>query len=220
MNVGKLKAYESEFLSRYPDGFYSPELEELGKKHKMDKMVVLAEGLFKEEAFDKPEQFCSQLIKLVTASSMVSLFEKPKFRDGINAMTYEEREALTAALKELFYGDEGKGFEAYVACLHAKRLAKWPLVTAPLAYFRPHSEVFVKPTTVKGIIKHLELEGMTYSPSPSYGFYCAYRAAVNEMKTLVDPTLSPSNAAFSGFLMMVMEEPVPKRKSSHDKGVI
>ncbi len=206
MNIEKLKLFESQFLMRYPDGFYSPEMIEIGKKHKMDKMVTLAQTSFQDDSFENPEMVISQLIKLVSQSSMVSLFEKPKFRDGINAMSNEERELLSEALKMLLYGDEAEGFKLFTDCLYQKRLAKWPLVTACLAYFRPDTEVFVKPTTVKGIIKTLELEGVEYHPSPSYEFYKAYRDIINELKGHVDVSLAPNNAAFSGFLMMFIGE--------------
>lgn len=206
MNIEKLKRFESQFLMRYPDGFDSPEMVELVKKHKMDKLIALAQTSFKVEAFEDPETICKQLVKLVCQSSMVSLFEKPKFRDGIQAMSYDEREALSEALKNLLYGNEEEGFNQFVGCLYMKKLAKWPIVTASLVYLRPNTEILVKPTTVKGIIKTLELEDLVYKPSPSYDFYNRYREAINKMKTLVDPSLAPSNAAFSGFLMMFIEE--------------
>jgi hypothetical protein len=60
----------------------------------------------------------------------------------------------------------------------------------------------VKPTTAKGIIRKLELDHLIYNPRPSWAFYEAYRETINEMKTRVHPSLSPNNAAFTGFLMM------------------
>jgi hypothetical protein len=69
------------------------------------------------------------------------------------------------------------------------------------AYFRPQVEVFIKPTTAKGIIETIELNHLQYKPTPTWNFYREYRTAINEMKYLVDPSLSPSNIAFTGFLM-------------------
>jgi hypothetical protein len=46
---------------------------------------------------------------------------------------------------------------------------------------------------------------LVYKPTPTWDFYTAYRDLINHAKTQVDSSLSPSNAAFSGFLMMAME---------------
>jgi hypothetical protein len=81
-------------------------------------------------------------------------------------------------------------------------MAKWTLMSITPVYFKPEDEVFVKPTTAKGIIKYLELDELDYKPQPSWGFYSLFRDTINELKTRVDPGLSPSNAAFTGFLMM------------------
>ena len=71
-------------------------------------------------------------------------------------------------------------------------------------YFRPEEEVFVKPNTVKAIIKSLELPDLDYRPTPSWEFYAEFRRQVMEMKTLVDPSISTNNAGFTGFLMMTL----------------
>jgi hypothetical protein len=70
------------------------------------------------------------------------------------------------------------------------------------AYSAPSKEVFVKPTTAKGVIKHSEVEDLLYKPAAIWAFYTAYRMLINRSKKKVDKRLSPSNAAFSGFLMM------------------
>ena len=85
------------------------------------------------------------------------------------------------------------------------KLAKWPLLTAIPFYFRPDTEVFMKPTTVKGVIVAFELEGLRYSPTPSHAFYVTYRDRIMAMKKLLSSDLSPDNAAFCGFLMMSIE---------------
>ena len=50
--------------------------------------------------------------------------------------------------------------------LKAGKLAKWSLITICPVYFRPQQEVFVKPTTVKGVIAHFELDELQYRPQP------------------------------------------------------
>jgi len=91
---------------------------------------------------------------------------------------------------------------AEVDILAEGKLAKWRLVTICLLYYRPDREVFVKPTTTKNVIRQFELDGLVYSPRPSWNFYSDYRDAIEAMKSQVSPTLSPNNAAFTGFLMM------------------
>ena len=202
MNIKRLKEAEKKFLKKYPGGFGHPEMERLAKKHQPEKMATLARESFAKARFDDPHEIVAGMIRVVTRSSMVSVFEKPKFRDFAKALDSTGQEKMALALKELLHGKEATGFEDFVAILKRRKLAKWPLVTVHLAYYRPKKEVFVKPTTTKGIIRHFEVEGLEYSPTPTYAFYKKYRSLINKMKKQVDASLSPSNAAFSGFLMM------------------
>jgi len=204
VNIQRLKQVESEFLSQYPKGFNSPEMKEIVKKHKPDKMFKLAQESFEEYKFDNPEFIISKMIELVSKSSMVSLFEKPKYRDYIKSLSYEEKEAYSDFLKEFLHGNEELGFNGMVEILDQIKLAKWTLVSVFGAYYRPTKEIFVKPTTTKNIIAYLELDDLVYRPRPSYDFYKTYRAYINKMKKQVDKSLSPSNAAFTGFLMFSM----------------
>lgn len=41
---------------------------------------------------------------------MVYLIEKPKFRDAVKAMLFEDKEMLAIGLKEFLHGDEERGF--------------------------------------------------------------------------------------------------------------
>ena len=75
-------------------------------------------------------------------------------------------------------------------------------MTIVMHHYRPQVDVFVKPTTTKNVIRQFELDDLVYRPRPSWGFYAAYRDAISEMKRHVHPSLSPNNAAFTGFLMM------------------
>jgi len=88
--------------------------------------------------------------------------------------------------------------------LKREKLVKWSLMTVCQTYFHPQQDVFVKPTTVKGVIEYFELENLQYRPTPSWAFYEAYRSAFLDMKARVDKSLSPTNAAFSGFLWMTI----------------
>ncbi len=206
MNEARLQAAEHDFLIRYPNGFQSPEMVKIGKKHNVDKLVVQAQEAFAPEQFAHAQQVAEMMVKLVSRSSMVSMFEKPKFRDYVKAMTHDEREALAYSLKDILHGDKEYGFNIMLDLLRPVKLAKWSLMTILPAYYAPLDEVFVKPTTAKGIIKNFELQGLQYKPTPSWAFYVKYRRQILEMRGKVDPSLSPNNAAFSGFLMMSMME--------------
>lgn len=206
LNIETLKQAEARFLARYPDGFDNPEIQQIGKKHKMDAMVAFTQGAFSKKAFRDTEKICEDMVKAVGRSSMVSMFEKPKFRDFIKRLSPNEKQFFADALKKLLHGKQEAGLEAMVDLLATEKIAKWSLVSVIPAYFSPDDEVFVKPTTVKAVIKELELAELIYKPRPSWTFYQAYRKVVNEAKQYVDKSLSPSNAAFSGFLMMTLKE--------------
>lgn len=206
MNTQRLKEAVDSFYARYPGGFQHPEMQKIAKKHRMGKMNDLAAELFEPSRFDDPESLSASFVKLVSSSSMVSVFEKPKFRDYVAGLNEADKNALTASLREILHGDQQSGFQAMVDLLEQSKLAKWTLVTVVPAYYRPTSEVFIKPTTVKNIIKYFELPDLVYRPRPDYDFYRRFRGHLMEMKELVPDDLKPGNAAFSGFLMMSIPE--------------
>jgi len=201
MNTKTLKAAERKFLLQYPGGFKHPEMVELGKKHKMERLEALAKESFAKKNFNDPQYILDEAVKLVGRSTMVSMFEKPKFRDYAKAMRAQDKEVITEALLELLHGKEKAGFELFVDQLMKKRLAKWPLATVVQAYYRPQKEVFVKPTTAKLIIEKLELD-LEYRPTPTWEFYRKFRQTIKEIKAKSKPNLAPNNPAFCGFLMM------------------
>jgi len=205
MNLKKLKQAEETFLKQYPGGFNNPEMVAIGKKHRVDKMVIMTQEGFSKVNFKTSDTILENMIKVTSRSSMVSVFEKPKFRDFANSLILQEKEAFVSGLKERLYGKEQQGFEIMLDVLKSGKLAKWPLITVFPAYFFPQTDVFVKPTTTKGIIEFFELKSLQYKPTPTWAFYEEYRAVINEMKSKVDPCLSPYNAAFSGFLMISLE---------------
>lgn len=206
MNLKKLKQAETAFFEQYPGGFANPEMIEIRKKHKLDKMIQLTQESFVKRNFKLPELIAENMIKVVTRSSLISVFEKPKFRDFVRSLSPDHKKSLAQGLEELLHGNEQLGFETVVEVLKNGKLAKWSLMTICQTYYRPQVEVFVKPTTVKGIIEYFEIKNLHYKPTPTWAFYNEYRELINEMKTKVDPSLSPYNVAFSGFLMRTMEE--------------
>jgi hypothetical protein len=204
MNLAKLKEAEKNFFEIYPGGFKHPEMEKIGKKHKMEKVVTFTQESLAIDKFENAETVLEDMIKIVSRSSMVSLFEKPKFRDFARALNKNEAEQLVNGLKTFLYDNEELGFNLMLEILQKGKLAKWSLISVWAAYFRPEKEVFVKPTTAKGVLKYFDVEGMIYKPAPTYAFYVSYRELINSMKENVDKSLAPNNAAFSGFLMMSM----------------
>jgi hypothetical protein len=200
----RLQAAEREFLSRFPEGFNDPEMAKIGKKHRMTAMIEMAKECFSERACSNVDVTAANMVKVVSRSSMVSLFEKPKFRDFVKTMDDHEKAFLVNALCQILHGKQQAGFEAMVDILKTGKLAKWSLVTIIPAYYKPTREVFVKPTTAKGILKFFEIDDPVYSPTPSWDFYRKYRKLINDGKKAVGKNLSPSNAAFSGFLMMTV----------------
>ena len=205
MNVNKLKEAEKRFFARYPEGFSSPEMLEIVKKHKVEKMIKMAQDSFALDQFNHSAQISDSMVKIVSQSSLVSIFEKPKFRDAVHSMSDSEKEHLSHGLKEFLHGDQSVGFGWMTGLLQEYKIAKWPLLTVYPIYFRPSTEVFVKPTTAKGIIEHFELTGLKYNARPTFEFYQAYREQIMLMKQCVNELLRVDNAAFCGFLMMAIE---------------
>ena len=202
MNLDKLKRAEASFLQHYPGGFNDPEMIAIGKKHNVGRMTELSQELLDENSFSNVGSVLDSLIKIVGRSSMVSMFEKPKFRDYVNSLNTETRHTLAAGFQQFLHGDQEKGFNKVLEILVAGKLAKWSLMSICPLYYWPNDEVFVKPTTAKRVIEHLELDNLIYTPRPYWAFYTEFRAQILEMKQQVHPSLSPSNAAFTGFLMM------------------
>ncbi len=201
LNLERLLQAEATFFERYPGGFSNPEMIALRKHHQLDRMVALAQESFATPNFNHPDLIIENLVKIITRSSLISRFEKPKFGDFARSLSPLERQDLVQGLEALLHGNEQTGFEILLAILRTWKLAKWPLMTVCQAYYRPQWEVFIKPTTTKGILATFELKDLHYSPTPSWSFYERYRAIINEMKTLVDPSLSTYNIAFTGFMM-------------------
>ena len=209
MDIGKLKQAEAVFLQRYPGGFDNPEIMAVRKKkHNVDKMITFAQEGFAKRTFKLPDQIIQNMGRVVSRSSIISVFEKPRFRDFLESLTFEDRSWLTNGMEELLHGNERIGFETILNIFKGRKLAKWSLITVCQAYFHPHRDVLVKPTTVKGIIEYFELSDLQYKPIPAWAFYEAYRSSIHEMKSKVHPSLSPSNAAFSWFLLLSFHEKV------------
>jgi hypothetical protein len=165
-------------------------------------MIALAQDSFSKRNFRLPELIVQSMGKVISRSSIIAVFEKMSFRDFVRALSPHEKEWLSTGLEELLHGTEQTGFEMMLDLMKNHKLAKWSLMTVCQTYFHPQRDVFIKPTTVKGVIEYFELRDLQYKPTPSWAFYERYRAIFHEMKSKVDKSLSPTNPAFSGFLFM------------------
>jgi hypothetical protein len=202
MNLKKLRDAEALFLLKYPDGFADEGLKPIARKHNVGKLSEFAATALARKAFGNQGKVLDDIVHIVSRSSMVSMFEKPKFRDYVNGLGRDDRAFLAAGFKRLLHGKQEQGFNDVLDVLSEGKLAKWSLMTICPYQYRPLEEVFVKPTTTKNVIRQFELADLVYKPRPSWGFYSAYRDAIQQMKAAVSPSLSPNNAAFTGFLMM------------------
>ena len=204
MNIEKLKVAEAQFLQLYPLGFDDPEMLKIGKKHRMPQMIEQCQELFTELNFNKPHVTVENMTKMISRSSMVSMFEKPKFKDFVKSLSGGDMDRFSEGFYEQLYGNQQKGFNQMLDLLRTQKLAKWSLISILPNYVFPNQEVFVKPTTAKGIIVFLGLKDLVYKPQPTWDFYQRYKDQILRMKQHADPTLTSSNAAFSGFLMISM----------------
>lgn len=203
MNLQKLKEAEAFFLQRYPEGFADPGLVRIRKSHNVDKLSEYARRQLTRMRLTQPAGACDDLLKVVSRSSMVSRFEKPPFRQFIESLDSTDKTRFAAAFEKRLYGrNKRRGFEEICEMLGHYKLAKWSIVSAVPFYFAPRREVFVKPTTAKGIIRYLEVDDLQYRPTPTWEFYTGYRDLIAEVKRHIAGRMTPNNAAVTGFLMM------------------
>ncbi|MDX1808580.1 MAG: hypothetical protein R3331_03460 [Sulfurospirillaceae bacterium] len=206
MNIEKLKNAQAYFFALYPKGFKDEALQPIVKRHNTAKIGEKVKEMFAQDNFAQPELICENFTKIVSRSSLISVFEKPKVRDMIKGMGHEQKDMLSIGLYELIYGNKKAGFESLVDVLLMHGLAKWSIITLIPYYYAREKNFFIKPTTTKNVIKFFELKGLVYKPRPTYEFYVAYTKALKKMKSQLKSSISNDNAGFTGFLMMAMQE--------------
>lgn len=171
--MNKMKILEERFFFMYPEGFDSEEMKVIEKKHKLDKLSKMAHDMFSVEAFHS-QDIVENFKKIVNASTLVSRFEKPGFKSFIDGITDNERILLKDALFDYLHGDEEEGFEKMVQIMLPYKTAKWPILTILKAYYHLDDDIFIKPTTVKMILKYFD-SNLKYTSKPNYQFYNEYR---------------------------------------------
>ncbi len=75
MKLEKLQHLENEFFKVYPEGFDAPDLQEIAKKHKMDKMQTFVKENFAKDKFESTEEVFEDFVKLISKSSLVSVLK-------------------------------------------------------------------------------------------------------------------------------------------------
>ena len=205
MNIEKLQIIEEHFFEMYPKGFEDEGLAQIVKRHNVAKLTEFAQEVFAKEKFANPHQIVEDMTKVVSRSSLISLFEKPKFRDAVKAMSVERKELLSIGLEEMLHGSFKNGFNIMLDILTEEKLAKWSLISVIPYYFAPKKHIFIKPTTTKNVLKYFNIDEILYKPRPSYTFYRDYKKLLAGFKKEVNKKLVNDNAKFTGFLMMGME---------------
>ncbi len=205
MNLEKLKIIEEHFFELYPKGFEDEGLAKIVKRHNVAKLTEFTQEAFAKEKFANTGQIVEDMVKIVSRSSLISLFEKPKFRDAVKAMSSERKDMLSIGLEEMLHGSFKNGFNIMLDILTEEKLAKWSLISVLPYYYAPKKHLFIKPTTTKNVLKYFEIEEIIYKPRPSYAFYSKYKKIINAFKKEVNKKLSNDNAKFTGFLMIGME---------------
>ena len=133
MNQTRLENAQRWFLSRYPGGFAHPELALIGKKHRLEKMQDFVRDNFAQKKFRDTDELLADWVKLVSRASLVSIFEKPKFRDLVNDLSPKEKNGFAAGLKAQLHGDQQTGFEKILHLLQSYKFAKWSIISlAPI----------------------------------------------------------------------------------------
>jgi len=131
VNVARLREAEAAFLARFPKGFGDPGMEKIRKSHNVDRLAEFTRENIAEATLSRPQQFVDTLLKIVSRSSMVSRFEKPPFRDYLNALDSNAKRQLAEAYRKRLFGrHKREGFEEIVDLFADQKLARRSLVSA------------------------------------------------------------------------------------------
>ncbi|MDC7718406.1 hypothetical protein PQU95_14430 [Vogesella sp. DC21W] len=183
---------EQDFLLRFPDGLQDPAWLALGKKHRstLQAMALFDTALSQptlaaaiaQRRYGEVIEACRQFVGHCTT---ISTFEKIAFR---NYLAFGDvHEPFVRCLHALLTRCDAASFDDFVdvllLCRHDKNAnaAKWPLVTAFLAYSDPQQHVCVKPTTIKKLAARLGVD-MAYQAQPAHHTYQCVQAMVAQFR--------------------------------------
>jgi len=167
-------------------------------------MQKLAQEVLSEDALNRVGAIHC-IVKLITQSSLVSVFEKTRFRSVINESDELYKQEIVDAVYEMVHVNQETGFNHLASILDQFKMAKWPIISVLPFYLDGEYEVLIKPTTVKKVIAFLECTDLQYTPKVNYDFYKKYRDILNIVKSQCDPRLSKNNGAFQAVFMLLLE---------------
>lgn len=182
---------DQDFLLRFPGGLNDPEWLALAKKYRVvDKVRELAASLDAATLAQALDSGCTTAVvdtldKLISRCPTVSTFERMAFR---HYLAYSDTHLpLIAALDGVWRRCEAETFEQWVSvlemCRHDKcaNPAKWPVVTAFLAYADPDAHVHIKPTTTRQLAARLGVD-IGYQSRPNFATYQRVREMVSAFR--------------------------------------
>ncbi|MDH6603602.1 hypothetical protein OKW23_000742 [Bacilli bacterium PM5-9] len=189
--MGNYQFIDDLFLLKYPNGLNDQAFIDLSKKHKSSyKILEIVKNEIDLESFVLEDTYhinknISLIIKIVTRSSMISVFEKVAFKHYLEDSKIHSifLNALYHMLKD--FNEDTMNEFVYVLNMRKveinRKVATWPLITFFLIYFDEYNEVFIKPTTIKRLAKLLECD-IKYESMPNYMTYQNVKKMVLEYK--------------------------------------
>jgi len=202
------------FLLRFPGGLDDEEFNELGKKHRSsDKILDTIKNDVDLNSFILEDDYhinknIETITKLVTKSSMISVFEKVTFKKYIADKKIQA--TFLKALYEMLTNLNENTMSEFVGVLNLKnaelnkRVATWPLVTFFLVYFNDNNEIFIKPSTIKKLGKLLEYD-IKYESIPNYMTYTNIKKMIMDYKKQSILVKNESNLMVQAIMYCALE---------------
>jgi len=201
------------FLLHYSDGIKDEEFSNKGNRHiKNYQASEKAQTLDLEELLEENSysiNYCCDFItKLVTMSTIISVFEKVAFKNYLS--DYKVRPLFLKSLYEVITNNNEETFNNFVYTLSLKKKeknsnpCKWPLITYLLVVFHPYDEVFIKPTTIKRILTIFDSD-ISYTSTPNYETYHGIRSLLLDYKKHSSIAKKVDNFTLSGILFVASQ---------------
>lgn len=192
ISLAQVAQIEQDFLLRFPGGLQDPAWQALGKKHRSTlQAMALFDGPLSQPAllaalqqrcYAEVSEACRQFAGRCTT---ISTFEKIAFRNYLAFSDVHEPfvQRLQAVLAQCDAGRFDDFVDALLLCRHDNNAnaAKWPLVSAFLAYSDPQQHVCVKPTTIKKLAARLGVD-IAYRAQPCYDTYRRVQDMVRQFR--------------------------------------
>lgn len=193
-----------KFKILYPNGFEDEKWKEGEKKYKVEKINSFVDNNISKKIFEnyintnQTGKIIELIEKIISLSSVVSVFEKIAFRNFINEANNKIIDSFAILLNNMLYGkDFEENFDSFSDFLVSNKylgkntnIAKWTLVTSILAHIKRNEEVLIKPNTAKYISKILQ-KPFYYISVPNIITYNDYKKIVMEFKNELEKDFMP-----------------------------